>query len=130
MGKYHSKLLGSVEIAQSTLAFDFEKPDSRDVTETVGLLAHMARFVIADLTDPRSLPHELMSFVQGLPSVAVQPLILKGQDPYGMFEHFQRYPWVLPIHEYESQAQLIAELSEKVIEPAEAKVNELRPHTP
>lgn len=27
MGKYHSKLLSSEEIAQSTLAFDFEKPD-------------------------------------------------------------------------------------------------------
>ena len=27
MGKYDSKLLGSEEIAQSTLAFHFEKPD-------------------------------------------------------------------------------------------------------
>jgi uncharacterized protein YjbI with pentapeptide repeats len=109
------------------ILFDFEKPGNRDVTETVRLLAHMARFVIADLTDPRSLPHELMSFVEGLPSVVVQPLILSGQREYGMFEHFQRYPWVLPIHEYETQAKLIAELSDKVIEPAEAKVAELRP---
>jgi hypothetical protein len=29
-------------------------------------------------------------------------------------------------HEYETQAQLSAELGEKVIAPAEAKVNELR----
>jgi hypothetical protein len=44
-----------------------------------------------------------------------------------MFEHFQRYPWVLPIHEYDTQEQLIAELVAKVIAPAEAKVYQLRP---
>ena len=109
------------------ILFDFEKPSSRDVTETVGLLAHMARFVIADVTDAKSIPQELSHIVPDLPSVAVQPLIIKGQREYGMFEHFQRYPWVLPIHEYETQAQLIAELGDKVIAPAEAKVLELRP---
>ena len=39
--------------------FDFDKPASKDITETVSMLAHMARFVIADMTDPRCIPHEL-----------------------------------------------------------------------
>src|SRR2546421_532835 len=43
----------------SPVVFDFEKPSSRDFTETVRTLAHMSRFILADLTDPCSIPQEL-----------------------------------------------------------------------
>ncbi len=114
------------------ILFDFDEPSNRDLTETVVTLAHLARFVIADLTDPNSIPQELMSFIPNLPSVAVQPIILKGQKPYPMFrDHFQRYPWVLPIYEYESQAQLVTALKDNLIEQVEQKVRELQPsHSP
>jgi hypothetical protein len=109
------------------LLFDFEKPASRDLTETIGTLAHLSRFIIADLTDPSSVPHELMSFVRDLPSVAVQPIILKGQEPYAMFENLQRYSWVLPTYEYECEKTLIASLQDMIIGPAEAKAMILIP---
>jgi len=43
------------------MLFEFEKSDNRDLTETIKILAGLARFVIADLSDPNSIPHELMS---------------------------------------------------------------------
>ncbi len=39
--------------------FDFEKPASRGVLETVSTLAHMARFVIADYSDPKMVLAEV-----------------------------------------------------------------------
>ncbi len=109
----------------SPIVFDFEKPATRDVTETVSTLAHMARFVIADITDAKSIPQELMTIVPNLPSVPVQPLILTSQHEYGMFEHFTRFPWVLPVYRYTDEASLLQSLQESIIDPAEEKVKEL-----
>ena len=104
--------------------FDFEKLVSRNTTETVSILAHMARFVIADITDAKSIPQELTKIVPHLPSVAVQPLILKGQREYGMFDDLREYPWLLPTYEYDDQEGLICNIGQMVIAPAEAKSQE------
>jgi hypothetical protein len=105
--------------------FDFEKPASKDLTGTVQTLANMARFVIADLTDPSSVPHELAMVVPGT-VVPVQPVLLEGYCEYATFVDLKRrYHWVLEPYCYASPERLIADLSERVIVPAEAKAREL-----
>jgi uncharacterized protein YjbI with pentapeptide repeats len=106
------------------ILFDFEKPSSRDLTETISTLAHIARFVVADITDARSIPQELMAIVPSLPSVPVQPILLASQHEYGMFEHFRRYPWVLPVYLYRDEKHLVGSLESKVIGPADARAKE------
>jgi uncharacterized protein YjbI with pentapeptide repeats len=101
------------------ILFDFEVPATRDITETISLLARMARFVVADITDAKSIPQELAEIVPHLPSVPVQPLLLEGSAEYGMFEHFRHYPWVLKTYTYPSSERLIANLGDCVIGPAE-----------
>jgi len=107
------------------ILFDFEHPSNRDLTETVSTLAHLARFVVADITDARSIPQELQAIVPHLPSVAVQPLLLASQHEYGMFEHFRRFPWVLEPYLYDDQDHLLATLDHNVIDPAESKARGL-----
>jgi hypothetical protein len=103
------------------MLFDFEKPEGRDLTETITTLARMSRFIVADITDPKSIPQELATIVPDLPSVPVAPLILASEQPYAMFEHLQRYAWVLPVVRYKDTAELLRKLPKSVIEKAENK---------
>lgn len=106
--------------------FDFEKPASKDIHETVITLANLAKFVIADITSPKSIPQELTSIVKDNPSLPVKPIIKKGSEPWRMFGHIKRYPWVLDVHEYKDLEDLISSLEKEVIIPAEVKVEEVR----
>ena len=84
----------------------------------------MARFIIADISSAKSIPHELSHIIPNLPSVPIQPVLLASDREYAMFPHWRRYPWVLPDFLYEDEAHLLASLTDKVIEPAEQKREE------
>jgi uncharacterized protein YjbI with pentapeptide repeats len=107
------------------IIFDFDKPANKDTHETITTLARLARFVIADITEAKSIPQELVAIVESLPSLAIQPLLQHDSEPWGMYDHIKRYPWVLPIQRYIDLPDLLATLEERVIDPAEHKAQEL-----
>jgi uncharacterized protein YjbI with pentapeptide repeats len=108
------------------ILFDFDKPTSQTTDETITLLARMSRFVIADISDAKSVLQELRAIVPDLPSVPVQPIILAMQEEPGMFDFYRNFRSFLNVHRYANQEQLIADLGEKVIAPAEWKVKALQ----
>jgi uncharacterized protein YjbI with pentapeptide repeats len=107
------------------ILFDFDRQSNRTLLETVSTLARMSRFVIADITDPKSIPQELAETVKTLPSVPVQPILQEGFEPWGMFESVAIYPWVLKLRRYRDLPDLITNLSTHVILPAEQMAMEM-----
>jgi hypothetical protein len=106
------------------IVFDFQPLTNLTTLETIKTLASMARFIIADITDARSVLQELQAIVPGLPSVAVRLLIKKSEHEYGMLDYIRAYRSVVEkTYEYESLEELIASIKENVIGPAETKVN-------
>ena len=106
------------------IIFDFKKPSDRDFTETVLTLACLSKFVIIDLTDPSSTPHESKTTIPDL-AIPFQPILQKGQREYAMFRNFEKYSWVLEGKTYKDKNDLIENI-EKLTEAAEAKYSEIR----
>lgn len=101
------------------IVFDFKRPADRSLTETITALALMSHFILADLTDARSVPQELYAIVPHLPSVPLQPLMEAGSRQYALFEHFERYPWVRQTYVYDDLHALLANLRDAVLQPLE-----------
>jgi uncharacterized protein YjbI with pentapeptide repeats len=117
------------QLDKTPILFDFDKPTGKDVLGTVETLARMARFIIADITDPASVPLELASIVPFIPDTPVLPLLLEGKPEFSMFDNLRRrYPWVMATQHYRDQASLLAALP-ALIAPADALAEKRRSPT-
>ena len=72
------------------MIFNFDKPETKNFTETVRLLASMSHFVIVDITNPRSAPLELQATVPEC-MVPFVPILDKNdeQEPFAMLRDLQ-----------------------------------------
>jgi Pentapeptide repeats (8 copies) len=108
------------------MVFNFDKPETKDFTETVRLLCNLSHFVIVDITNPRSTPLELQANVPDY-MVPFAPILQQGEQPFAMFVDLQnKYDRVLrDVIGYPSVDRLTEVLEDEVVRPAEAKFNEL-----
>lgn len=105
--------------------FDFQRPQNRSFRETVLTLAHMARFVVADMTDARIVLDEVPHIVEKI-AVPLVPLLLHGEDePVTLYDLRINHRSLLPTCRYADQEELLTSFEEKVIAPAQAKAKEL-----
>ena len=108
------------------MVFNFDKPETKDFTDTVRLLAGMSHFVIVDMTKPRSVPLELQATVPDC-MVPFVPILQKGEEPFAMFRDLwiKHRAWVLDPIRYPSVDRLIEVLDAEIIAPAQARFAEL-----
>jgi len=107
------------------IIFDFNPSKNRDLTETVQLLANMSKFVVADLTDAKSIPQELSHIIPFFPSVPIQPILLSTEkEAYSMFEHWLNFNSVLPIFYYNDKDHLIDSIEQGILKPVRDLKNE------
>jgi hypothetical protein len=101
------------------IVFNFDKPRTKDFTETVRLLGGMARFVIADITNPKSAPLELQTTIPAM-TVPFQPIIAANEQLWS-----KHRGWVFDPIQYSSIDKLVETLDTQIIARAEARFNEL-----
>jgi len=115
-----------LELDLTPILFDVPKPVSKDLTGTIETLARMARFILADLSDPSSIPHELATLIPYLRTTPVRLIKQKDSPGYSMIEDYERaYKWVLKTYEYTDCATLVNKLPQ-VIKPANEMAEEFR----
>lgn len=105
--------------------FDFEPPEGRDILDTVKTLALLSKFILVDLTHPRSASYELDQIVSTM--VPIQPLFQTPEKEPALLQALRtRHHWLLEPHYYNTIEKLGESLRRELISVAEAKATELK----
>jgi hypothetical protein len=106
--------------------FTFPKPEGKGLTESIIGFAAFSKFIIADLSEPKSVPAELQAIVPNFFSLPVVPIILTTEEEYATFSDIQQRQNVIkPTIRYTDLDDLLKKLEKVVIPKAEAKLNKL-----
>jgi uncharacterized protein YjbI with pentapeptide repeats len=106
--------------------FDFQRSRNKTLLGTASLIAHLARFVIADASDAAMIREEVPHLLQSV-FIPVQPIIeTRFSEPVIWNELRSQFHCLLPAVAYENGQALVASLRDRVIAPAEAKARAIR----
>jgi hypothetical protein len=101
------------------IVFDFPRLPNRTLGETVRVLAHLSRFIVADMTDPRCVPQELMTVVPNLPSVPVLGVLQGDGGLWSMAESIEAYPWFTGVVRFTTPGELVNALPQAIADGPE-----------
>jgi hypothetical protein len=138
LGRFKERRLNLLEAIQRHLAqhrnryipelFTFKRPDSRDLVESILGFASLSRFVIADLSEPRSVQQELQAIVPNFQSVPIVPIINEGGREFATFASLARRPNVVqPTLRYRNVEDLLRKIDREIVPAAEALREKMLP---
>ena len=108
------------------ILFDFERPSSRDTIETITTLAGLSKFIIADISEPKSTPLESHAIIPNL-MIPFVPIIQEGENIFSMFTDLKmKYEWVLEPISYNNKEELLEYFEKCILERVENKFSEIR----
>ena len=138
LGRFTARRLVVLEAIKSALAahangyspelFTYSKPTTHDLVEFIIAVAGLSRFIVADLSEPRSVQSELEAIAPNFQSIPIVALINQTGKEYATYESVKRRVNVVkPTIRYRSVVDLLKKLNEQVVPLAEAKLAAVRP---
>lgn len=108
--------------------FTFDRPNSRDLREAVVGFAALSRFVIADMSEPRSALVEIADISRIFDSLPIVFLLNATGSQVASFENLPaRRNIVEPAIRYRNIDDLVVKLGSDAVPRAESKLKEVRP---
>lgn len=105
------------------IIFDFEPMPHRNYTETILILAGLSKFVIADITQPRSIQQEAQAIIPNFEMPFVM-LVQKGEQPWSMAVDHKTKEWVMGPAFYSDKDELVENL-QRIVTKAEKRNKKL-----
>ena len=107
------------------IMFEFAALPTQETTRTLSTLAHLSRFVIADLTDAQSVLQELTVIIKDLITLPVQLLLQESAPTPPMVDGLLMSQSVLGPYRYSTKERLLEDLPTKVIGPAHDRARQI-----
>ena len=107
------------------IMFDFDGIPGRNYTETIVLLAGMSKFIIADISEAKSLPQEAQAITSQI-DIPFLSIIEHGYDTWSMLKDITQKRYVdKRVVSYKSKEALIEKIPQ-LVERAEQQVEVMR----